>query len=175
MEEPENLLYCPALCRYFLSLLLLIMNRTTSSSPSASSLYSVEHNKVPAASVWLPCGSSGLCALHKYVFVSMVVLYGLPHQCMDYCFLFFWDLGQSGGPPPGLAPPTLLLTCRSSLPVHLSVLLPFSSVTGRSFSCHCSFPLSALLYPALRFTPPVFSLPPLSSSSPGLLSNLSTT
>lgn len=53
-----------------------------------------------------------------------------PHQCMYYCFLLFWDLGQSGGPPLGSAPPMLLLTCCPSFTMHHSVLLLSSSVTS---------------------------------------------
>lgn len=110
MWEQETFLYCPTLCHCFLSPLLLSISRTTSSS--TSSPYSDKHNKVPSASACLPCSSSGICALHKYLFSSMVVLYWkrgreggrvCPHRCMCYCFLLLiWDLGPCDGPPLGL-------------------------------------------------------------------------
>lgn len=103
--EQETPLYCPVLCHRFLSLFLLLLIKPDHflllSTSTSSSLYS---DKVSTASVCLPCSSSGICALHKYLFASMAVLYWqrgreggrvCPHRCMCYCFLLFWA-GQCG-------------------------------------------------------------------------------
>lgn len=92
-----------------------------------------------------------------------------PYQCMCHCFLLFWDLGQCGGPPLGLAPPILLLTCCPSLSMHHSVLLLSSSVTGRSLYCHCAFfPLRSLI--ALSLSLLMFSTFPQLQISSGFFS-----
>lgn len=99
-ESRKSLFYYSVLCPCFLSLfLLLFKSRTTSSS--TSSAYSNIH-KAPAAYHAVP---SGICALHKYLFASIAVLYRQrareggractpppsTRACACYCFLLFWD------------------------------------------------------------------------------------
>lgn len=172
-EKPprrKNLLHCLTLCLCFLSPLLLSISRTTSSSSSASSPYSDKHN---AASVCLPCSSSGICALHKYLFASMVVLCwrreaGLEEGVcppITACAIVFsssetWSSALAH--LRGSAPPILLLTCCPSLSTHHSVLLLSSSVTGRSLYCSCIFSLHCL---SLRLTLLMFPPSPLQLSA----------
>lgn len=143
-ESRKSLFYCSVLCPCFLSLfLLLFKSRTTSSS--TSSAYSNIH-KAPAAYHAVP---SGICALHKYLFASIAVLYRQRAR----------EGGRACTPPP--LPPervraivfccsetgstaTLWPTSRlSSTHPALNVPLP---------SHHASFcPLSLLLYHWLLF------------------------
>lgn len=97
--EQENPLYCSVLCPSFLSLFLLLFKSWTTSS-STSSAYSNMH-KALAAYHAVP---SGICALHKYLFASIAVLYRQRaweggrvctppppsiRACACYCFLLF--------------------------------------------------------------------------------------
>lgn len=167
--EQESLFYCSVLCPCFLSLfLLLFKSRTTSSS--TSSAYSKIH-KAPAAYHAVP---SGICALHKYLFASIAVLYRqrareggrvcTPHPPFhpSVCVLLFFAVLRRAvqrhcGPPLGWAPPILLLMCRFHLTMHHSVLYLSSSITGCSLYCHCvlvMFWVFSCAYSLLLCSPP---------------------
>lgn len=179
-ESRKSLFYCSVLCPCFLSLfLLLFKSRTTSSS--TSSAYSNIH-KAPAAYHAVP---SGICALHKYLFASIAVLYRQkpgreeelarpppfhPSVCV---LLFFAVLRQAVqrhcGPPLGWAPPILLLMCRFHLTMHHSVLYLSSSITGCSLYCHCACYVLGFFLCIL--SPFMFSsLPPTATASSCFLS-----
>lgn len=174
-ESRKSLFYCSVLCPCFLSLfLLLFKSRTTSSS--TSSAYSNIH-KAPAAYHAVP---SGICALHKYLFASIAVLYRQrareggrvctpPPLHPSVCVLLFFAVLRQAvqrhcGPPLGWAPPILLLMCRFHLTMHHSVLYLSSSITGCSLYCHCACYVLGFFLCIL--SPFMFSsLPPTAASS----------
>lgn len=151
--EQETLLHCSTLCLCFLSPLLSISWITSS---SASSLYSDKHNTAPSSPFSLPAMQFvwhlALCiniCLHQWLYCRQRQRGRKSYATIGTCAIVFsseetW--GNMVAHLPVWLHPFLLLMRLFSLTTHHSVLLPDSSVTGRSLYCHRAF---FLLYPSV--------------------------